>query len=340
MFIFFNKNKNHCRLEVKRWRCSLNQCLVFSHSDDSPQYSACNTKYGDISNSAYSYPSARPWNNKIQQTTSVRIENKIKPKNMGSWFAQNYSGSSMSTGYGTIENFFGVENIITSECTSIRGLFLGQKYLTFLNLSTWDTSSVTDMSSAFSCMNGLDEINVSRWNTSNVTNMESMFKGCTALTSLSVGSFDTSKVENMTQMFAFCTNLNQITYGSDFVGSALSERTNSGQPGSYQMYKSCPANKPSWFEIRTLVSLTQANTYSDYIPVSNHYYTLVDLDNSASMSNKFYVYYYDENKNLNKSVNLTTNVVGYNDYAYPSGVKYVRFLDKSYSRTFVFVDYK
>lgn len=110
---------------------SQNQCLVFSHDENSSGYSSCDTKYGDISeNSEFSdcqtssnfATNPAPYNNVRQLVTSVNIENKIKPKNMSAWFD---NMSNIKT--------LDLSNVDTSNCDSMYLLFHKCQQLTNIN---------------------------------------------------------------------------------------------------------------------------------------------------------------------------------------------------------------
>jgi len=90
-------------------------------------------------------------------------------------------------------------------------------FLTYIDLSNFDSSDVTDMSYMFSNCSSLKEINLSnKFNTSKVINMESMFRGCKNLNSLDLSNFDTSNVTNMSHMFYDCSSLKEIKLTNKF----------------------------------------------------------------------------------------------------------------------------
>ena len=265
---------------------SLNQCLVFSHSDESEAYSACNLKFGDVSNEQGSL--SNNWHDclgssdfTIHKVDAVLIENKIKPKNMCGMFS----------GLSRITSIEGISNIDTSQCTNMAALFSNCNNLTSVDLSRFDTSNVTDMSCMFKSCYKLENLNLASFKTSNVVDMEnmfgsccnitsldlsmfdtskvtsmySMFNGCTILTSLDVSSFDTSNVTTMCDMFSECreiTNLDISNFNTTKVNSfenmfRLAKKLTTIVYGdafvkgsttkTSSMFYSCPANKPSWW---------------------------------------------------------------------------------------------
>ena len=95
----------------------------------------------------------------------------------------------------------------TSQVKSMTSMFEDCINLQELDLSKFDTSQVTDMSYMFSGCESLKELDLSHFNTSQVTDMSFMFTECKGLEKLNVTSFDTSKVKNMEYMFNCCASL-------------------------------------------------------------------------------------------------------------------------------------
>ena len=100
---------------------------MFSHDESSEGYSACDTKYGDISeNSGFSVPTApsnkAPYVSIVSQIKSVNIENKIKPKSMSCWFTNIVSLTAID-----------LSNVNTSQCNSTSLMFMGCRNLTSAN---------------------------------------------------------------------------------------------------------------------------------------------------------------------------------------------------------------
>ena len=104
----------------------------------------------------------------------------------------------------------GLENLDTSNVTSMYSMFRGCSGLTSLDLSNFDTSNVTNMRYMFFECNKSTSLDVSKFDTSKVTDMSYMFSGCSGLTSLDVSKFDTSNVTNMSSMFQYCSGLTSL----------------------------------------------------------------------------------------------------------------------------------
>lgn len=107
-----------------------------------------------------------------------------RPTTTASWFA----------GMTNLTTITGIENLNTSEVTSMRSMFFNCSSLTSIDVSHFDTQKVTSMRTMFYNCSGLTSIDVSHFDTRNVTIMRSMFSGCSSLTSLNVSNFDTRNV--------------------------------------------------------------------------------------------------------------------------------------------------
>ena len=138
----------------------------------------------------------------------------MRPTTCESWF----SGMSKAT-------FDGLENLNTTECTSMKDMFRGTS-ISSLDFSTADlkltfkTSKVTDMSGMFADCTSLTTLDLSSSNfsTANVTTMKDMFSGCSNLkyttytdandnTPFNIDMFNTLKVTDMSGMFRGCAAL-------------------------------------------------------------------------------------------------------------------------------------
>ncbi|MBQ6208635.1 MAG: BspA family leucine-rich repeat surface protein [Prevotella sp.] len=131
-----------------------------------------------------------------------------------------------------LKNVVGIENLNTSEVTSMYCMFYGCSALESLDVSHFNTSQVTTMRSMFSGCSGLTSLDVSHFNTTNVTEMNTMFYGCSGLTSLDLRSFDMSHVSSASNMLTSCASLKSLyiplgipdigTYGCNGIGTSTS----------------------------------------------------------------------------------------------------------------------
>ena len=138
-----------------------------------------------------------PWYEYRTNITKVCFENEITPLDTSGWF---WDFENLTT----IEN---IENLNTSNVTSMSWMFLDCSSLTSIDVSGFDTSNVTDMGCMFGGCSSLTSIDVSGFDTSNVTDMSSMFYDCSSLTNLTLSAFDTSNVKDMRRMFYDCSSL-------------------------------------------------------------------------------------------------------------------------------------
>ncbi len=130
-----------------------------------------------------------------------------RPTTMYSWF---YNCKNLKT-------VTGLENLNTSEVTSMYGLFEGCSDLEEIDLSPLDVSNVTTMAFMFSGCFQLKSVSMAGWNTSKVENMANMFANINynnwGIVTLDLTSFDTHKVTNMTYMFYNLRGLKTIYVG-------------------------------------------------------------------------------------------------------------------------------
>ena len=109
-----------------------------------------------------------------------------------------------------LETVEGLENLNTSQVTSMRRMFHGAQALKSIDLSHFQTENVTDMSWLFYECQELKELDLSNFNTEKVTNMSEIFNRCSNLSSLNISSFNTSQVSNMTRIFYGCSALTKL----------------------------------------------------------------------------------------------------------------------------------
>ncbi len=132
----------------------------------------------------------------------------------------------------------GIQNLNTTNVTTMYYMFGHCEQLQSLDLSHFNTSSVENMSLMFSYMSNLTSLTFGEnFDTSSVTDMSWMFNGCSQLQELDLSNFNTSKVTDMDSMFSDAKNLSKITYGPNFIHRI-------GASVNY-MFSNCPANTPN-----------------------------------------------------------------------------------------------
>ncbi|MBC6370686.1 BspA family leucine-rich repeat surface protein [Lactobacillus kullabergensis] len=108
----------------------------------------------------------------------------------------------------------GLENVDTSEATTMYAWFSQCSSLKHVDLSHFNTSNVKNMYCMFDRCTNLEDLDLSKFDTSQVKDMSYMFAGCKSLKELDLQHFDTSKVTNMSYMFAGCESLEKLNVTS------------------------------------------------------------------------------------------------------------------------------
>ncbi|MFZ2576087.1 MAG: BspA family leucine-rich repeat surface protein [Lactococcus hircilactis] len=115
----------------------------------------------------------------------------------------NNYGYDLFSNFQNLTTINGLNNLsLSSNITSISGLFQNDPLLKSIDLSSLDTSNITDMSGLFFGDASLSSVNLKGLNTKNVTDMSRMFSECYSLQNIDVSGFDTSNVISMSSMFA------------------------------------------------------------------------------------------------------------------------------------------
>ncbi len=110
---------------------------------------------------------------------------------------------------GTLEQFVGMENLVTTNVTDMARTFHGCGKLMTLDVSSLDTRNVKDMSFMFA-ESGMLDINLQNFSTESATSMYAMFYACPNLVSIDVSGFETKNVKDMQAMFRKCGNLSSL----------------------------------------------------------------------------------------------------------------------------------
>ena len=160
--------------------------------------------YPDIENYDFDIPGGRgdgnaPWWSHRADILSVKVVDRIKPKNMSGWFYWFVNVTSIDLG-----------PIDTSEVTSLFGTFDRCFKLQTLDVSMMDTSKVKRMSCAFYGDAELTGLDLSGWNFSNVYDSSYMFLDCKKLRVLNMP--DSTKFASYANWFGYmflrCESLN------------------------------------------------------------------------------------------------------------------------------------
>ena len=119
----------------------------------------------------------------------------------------------------------------TEKVENMRDMFSNCKNLETLNLSSFKTNNLTDMSEMFLECNKIAQLDLSGFNTSGVKALDLVFKNCYALEALDLSSFDTKWVTDMSSLFENCQSLKTIYVSDRFSIFKVKNSTN--------MFRSC-----------------------------------------------------------------------------------------------------
>lgn len=136
-----------------------------------------------------------------------------------------------------IQNLNGLENIDTSQLTSLMNTFYGCNNLSDISaIYNWDVSNVTYMSYLFYECNKLTNIDLSQWNTNKVTTMERMFYYNSNIVSLSAIYCGAIATKNSYPLYN-CANLTDV---GGFIDMKMSWDNNYGLTKCPNLtYESC-----------------------------------------------------------------------------------------------------
>lgn len=114
----------------------------------------------------------------------------------------------------------------TEKVENMRDMFSNCKNLETLNLSSFKTNSLTNMSEMFLECNKIAQLDLSGFNTSGVKALDQVFKNCYALEALDLSSFDTKWVTEMSSLFENCQSLKTIYVSDRFSTFKVKNSTN------------------------------------------------------------------------------------------------------------------
>lgn len=145
-------------------------------------------------------------NELYNNTTKIIIDESFSgflPTNMSYWFS-----------YKNLTEIEGLENLNTSEATTMYGLFQGSQSLENIDISNLNTSKVENMKSMFEYCQKLKEVKLGSIDVRNVTTMNQMFSQCYLLERIDLSGLNPEKLEDMYQMFNQCKALKEVTFGN------------------------------------------------------------------------------------------------------------------------------
>lgn len=119
----------------------------------------------------------------------------------------------------------------TEKVENMRDMFSNCIKLETLNLSSFKTNNLTNMSEMFLQCNKIAQLDLSGFNTSGVKTLDLVFKNCYALEALDLSSFNTKWVTDMSSLFEYCLSLKTIYVSDLFSIFKVKNSTN--------MFRSC-----------------------------------------------------------------------------------------------------
>lgn len=114
----------------------------------------------------------------------------------------------------------------TEKVENMRDMFSNCKNLETLNLSSFKTNNLTNMSEMFLECNKIAQLDLSGFNTSGVKALDLVFKNCYALETLDLSSFNTKWVTEMSSLFEKCQSLKTIYVSDSFSTFKVKNSTN------------------------------------------------------------------------------------------------------------------
>lgn len=172
-----------------------------------------------------------PWTQTVSAKMKTVVIDKsfaeVRPKSMNYWFMDAYDDRTLydeGMAYNDLDQIAGLAYLNTSEVVSMRGLFLQNRGLRNLDLSSFNTAEVKDMGKMFYDTN-LKTINLGRFNTDKVEKMDYMFEYSSSLQKLDLTSFNTENVKMANNIFASCyASLKELIVGPRFTFDAMTSK--------------------------------------------------------------------------------------------------------------------
>ena len=190
----------------------------------------------------------------------------MRPNSTCAWFA----------GMTSLTDIEGMENLNTSEVTTMNSMFMRCSALASVDLSNFNTSRVTNMESMFSSCSSLTSLDLSDFDTSKVTTMEQMMRNCSSLTELDLTRFDISKLTTTYAMFYNDESLTAIYCNDDWGKGYIST--------SILMFDGCKSLIGAVPFDSSRTDITMANPTTGYFTSTLHLKGDVNEDKSVDIN--------------------------------------------------------
>ena len=190
----------------------------------------------------------------------------MRPNSTCAWFA----------GMTSLTDIEGMENLNTSEVTTMNSMFMRCSALASVDLSNFNTSRVTNMESMFSSCSSLTSLDLLDFDTSKVTTMEQMMRNCSSLTELDLTRFDISKLTTTYAMFYNDESLTAIYCNDDWGKGYIST--------SILMFDGCKSLIGAVPFDSSRTDITMANPTTGYFTSTLHLKGDVNEDKSVDIN--------------------------------------------------------
>ena len=159
----------------------------------------------------------RDWGEEGYLVKSVKVMDKIKPKNMTSWYC----------GFSSLESA-DLLKLDTSAVVRMDSLFDECSMLEDVDLSSFDTRNVVNMSSMFSGCSSIESLDLSSFKTPKLSDIGLMFWDCPMLKYLDISGFSTESMAGNQSPFFSCDRLECVILGSGYGGKFSLPRPDKG----------------------------------------------------------------------------------------------------------------
>lgn len=218
-FVYDNDIKAATETAYAIW-CKSESSLIFLQSDsdikggDTYQGHVVTTvwKADEVTNTGENDPGWRSVvANSLTKVVFDKSFNSVLPSSTYWWFRQCKN----------LETIDGIENLNTSEVTTMRAMFSECENLKGLDVSGFNTSKVKVMRYMFANCFNLTQIDVKGFDTGKVEDMCGMFRGCRGIIRLNLNNFNTDSATDMSQLFYGCSSLREIDLKSFSTGKVV-----------------------------------------------------------------------------------------------------------------------
>ena len=180
-----------------------------------------------------------PWREIAPYVNKVLVTDQITaPEDVSALFAN----------FSFVTEFEGMDKIDTSNVIEMTGMFAGTRFLTSIDLTSWDVALVQNVSSLF-YRSGIVSLDLSSWSPNNLQLTYQMFDAMPNLEYLDISSLSFSQnvsiLNNLTQLRTLVLGSNTLLYyvptpqGATWVGKntghSFSEQYDGGHPDTYHL---------------------------------------------------------------------------------------------------------